>query len=536
MNETGKTPETQAKRNAWIPLAFLLGAIACIAGRILAFPIKRDEHMFLTVAQQFHNGDLYRDLGYNHLPNLAMLFSAIFDLTGTEHYLLTARLIVVVAWALALLLLWRIGVRLGISTLAIVTGMALLVGNVTLVGPPGANATNSFLPIPFAFLAFFLMLGVLDPARSGRQRFVEAFLAGLAVSIAIGFKANFIILAPCFFLVSLLAPKVQTLVERVKLQCLPLALGGLVGGLPSILYFIRDPEAMIAHTLRYFTVLHTAFWSDSPEPKVMSLAGKMLLAEEQWVGGTTLLAAVGIGLLALRPYRDGGWSDVIQNLLHWPVLLAASLVACGVLISFVPSPSFLQYFVPPMPFVILTFLALCPEAKPSRHADFAILIPLLAIALLASSVRMVPGLAALAGPANWTGIASNQVMHDVLDGSGVAPDARIATMSPILAIEGGRRVYPEFVAGQFVYRVAPYMSDEERQYYRTTAPGELDAFLDANRPDAILVDTSEPMESVFADYARTRNFREVPVDRTINGLEFRLFLPAAPLRASDGPG
>ncbi|MXP44323.1 hypothetical protein [Allopontixanthobacter sediminis] len=534
MGADGKTPEMRAKWISHLPLWIVLAFTACIAGRSLTFPINRDEHMFVTAAQQLPQGDLYRDLGYTHLPNLALLFSAIFEASGTEHFLLSARLVVIASWAFALLVLWRIGLRLGASTLAVVTSMALLACNITLLGPPGMLATNSFLPIPFAFLAFYFLLGALSPDLPRRRRFAEAFLAGVTTSIAIGLKANFIIMAPGVFLACLLAARSQPLMERIRLQCLPLGIGGILGGLPSILALARDAEATIAHTVSYFTVLHTSFWGDSDEPKVMSINGKLLLAEEVWLGGTTMLAAVGILVFAFRSYRGGGGEGVRQVLFRWPVLLAGSLALCGVAVSFVPTPSFPQYFVPPIPFLILTFLALCPAAPGVPRTEYPILSALLVTALIAGSLRLIPGLVDLARPGSWTGLKTNRVMNAALDDANVAPDARIATMSPVLALEGGRQIYSEFAAGQFVYRVAPYMTQAVRQYYRTTSPAELTRFLDASPPDAILVDTSETIESTLVDYARSRGMREVPVDRTIGSPRFRLFVPASRHTAPEG--
>lgn len=541
MGVAGKTPETQAKWgrfqakwSGWLPLWAVFAFTACIAGRSLAFPINRDEHMFVTAAQQLPHADLYRDLGYTHLPNLALLFSAIFEASGTEHFLLTARLVVIISWAFAMLVLWRIGLRLGVSSLASVTGIALLACNITLLGPPGMLATNSFLPIPFAFLAFYFLLGALSPDLPARRRIIEAFLAGAATSIAIGLKANFIIMAPCVFLACLLAARSQPLMQRIKLQCLPLSIGGILGGLPSILTLVRDAEGTIAHTVSYFTVLHTSFWADADEPKVMSLSGKLLLAEEVWLGGTTMLAAVGILVFAFRSYLSSGGQGVRQDLLRWPVLLAGSLAACGVAVSFVPTPSFSQYFVPPIPFLILAFLTLCPAAPGATRTEYPVLSALLVMALIAGSLRLLPGLVDLARPGNWTGLEVNRVMQSTLDDANVSPDARIATMSPVLALEGGRQIYPEFAAGQFVYRVAPYMTPDERQYYRTTSPAELARFLDSSPPDAILVDTSETIESALVDYARSRGMREIPVERTIGSLRFRLFVPVSRQTAPEG--
>ncbi|AKQ41689.1 hypothetical protein CP97_06130 [Aurantiacibacter atlanticus] len=538
MEEHGKAYAWNGVWVSWLMPAFILVSLACLAGRILSYPINRDEHMFVTVAQQWPNADLYRDLGFNHLPNLAILFSSVFALTGTDHYLMATRLLILAAWAAALILIWLIGRRMGVSNLAIVAAMALLVGNITLLGPPGMLATNSFIPIPFSFLAFLFVLGALDEDYPRKRRIAEAFLSGVAVSLAIGFKANFIIIAPCFFIASVLARQSQPLIERLRFQCLPLCFGGLVGGFPSLLAFARDFEGMVAHTLRYFTELHSAFWVDSTEPKAVSFADKILLAEEIWLGGTTLLVIVGICVMAVRPFTLAGLRGGMAHLLRWQVILMAALVLLGIVISFVPTPSFSQYFVPPIPFLLLAFLSLAPASGVGRSqpADLgdgdvrttALLLSLIALALIAGSVRLLPGLAALANPARWTGIATYSVMHDALDREGLAVDARIATLSPLLAIEGGRDIYPEFAAGQFVFRVAPYMTAEERQHYRTTSPEELTQFLDANQPDAILVDIAEPLEARLSDYAVSHGYREVEGGGERGALEFKLYISTPP--------
>ncbi len=44
--------------------------------------------------------------------------------------------------------------------------------------------------------------------------------------------------------------------------------------------------------------------------------------------------------------------------LDWPAGLAAALVVCGMLVSFVPTPSFQQYYAPPIAFTIVLALIL----------------------------------------------------------------------------------------------------------------------------------------------------------------------------------
>ena len=252
--------------------AMLCVALLAILGRILSYPLNRDENMFVSVASQVGSGDLYRDLGYNHLPNLAYLLSGAFALTGTEHYLLTGRLVVFAGWLVAIIAIWMIVRRLELGVEAFFVGSALLVGNVLLLGPSGMLATNNFLPLPFVLFAFFSLLGALD---SKKPRIVEAFLAGSLVSIAIGLKANYIILAPAFVAATLLAPASRSLRHRLVMAFVPLAVGGVVGGLPALILLALDLEGSQAHTIRYFTELQTAYWAHEDAEKVVGVRGKV---------------------------------------------------------------------------------------------------------------------------------------------------------------------------------------------------------------------------------------------------------------------
>jgi|GEM_PF-4942259 len=77
---------------------------AGLAGRLLSYPLNRDEHLYIAAAAGLPNAELYRDLGYNHLPSLPYLLSGIYRLTGTEHLLLTGRIVILLFWLAALLI------------------------------------------------------------------------------------------------------------------------------------------------------------------------------------------------------------------------------------------------------------------------------------------------------------------------------------------------------------------------------------------------------------------------------------------------
>ena len=232
-----------AKLAIWaVPVFMALGLTA----RLLTYPLQKDEHLFVSVAALLGHGNLYLDLGYNHLPNLPLLLGGLYVLTGTEHYLLVGRLLMLGFWALSVLALWLLARKLQIGLPGFLTGVTLLLGNTLLLGTPGMLVSNNLPPIPLILLAFYFLLGAMRPEATSPWL---AAAAGLCASLAIGMKANYVFIAPIFAAATLLAPSARRLPERITGALLPLAAGGLAGGLPALFYLLSDPDLFFAHTL-----------------------------------------------------------------------------------------------------------------------------------------------------------------------------------------------------------------------------------------------------------------------------------------------
>lgn len=503
----------------------VLGGLALmfagLAGRMLAYPLNRDENLFVAAASQLPQGDLYRDLGFNHLPNLALLLSGIYRLTGTGHLLLTGRIVMLLFWLAALLSLWLIGRALNAGMLAISVAMVLLMGSVLLLGEPGMLVTNNFLPIPLAYLAFYFLLRGLDETSPSAS---SSFFAGVCVSLAIGLKANYVFLAPCFALTTLLAPALRIFRERVLQSFIPLALGGFFGGLPTLFYVVTDTQGILGHTVRYFTDLQTAYWAHSTEPQISTMAAKVLLAEDLWLSNANLLGMAGIVALFFIPVVSRGPAAGLRLFWHWPLMLLLATTGFGFVVAFVPSPSFAQYFVPPMPFVIVAILVMFARLdQAERSQAVPVLLAIGLLALVGSASRILPGLADLARPSAWSGVRTHREARALAQLAALQHGERVATLSPILALEAGASIYPEFAAGQFVYRVADYIPPADRPLYRTTSQRALPAFLDANPPAAIIVNPAEPIEHSFLTYAQSRGYHEVVAPDGVKPGRMRLF-------------
>src|SRR3546814_265989 len=83
------------KLDAFVALGFAaLGLFA----RMMAYPLRHDEQIYLPAGILFTSGDLYQDFSFNHLPNLPLLLGGIFALTGSSHYLLVGRIVIFMCW------------------------------------------------------------------------------------------------------------------------------------------------------------------------------------------------------------------------------------------------------------------------------------------------------------------------------------------------------------------------------------------------------------------------------------------------------
>lgn len=487
-------------RNDRILIGILIVLAIALFGRIMAYPLQHDEQLFMTSGILLSDSSLYRDLGYNHLPNYVWLLNGLFRTTGTDHFLLMARLFEFLLWGAAAWAFWLIGTRIAGSRTIALSAIILLVTNITMLGSPGVLATNNFAPLPLALFGFYLFYQGVEsvPLRPGMIAF-----AGFCLAIAAGFKANYLFVIPPFVIAALLVPRGLSFPRRIAAVLVPLGLGGFVGALPVLYYLLTDAAGFFAHTLDYFTTLHVAYWKDLDVPKVMSIPGKVQLAESVWLGGTMLLSAAGALIFTLVPLLR---NTERRHYPGWPFWVALGLIAGGVAVSFVPTPSFHHYYVPPIIFVILLFV-LAYGALPETLARTAtpVIIALTLLGLVSGASRLLPSLIEIARPATWTGVRIHRTGQEIGRIASAHGD-RIATLAPLYALEGGMKIYPELNAGPFIYRVADRISDAQRPYYRAVTATGLAAMLDNHPPAAILTGLEGELDDAFTRYAMERGY------------------------------
>ena len=495
---------------AGLGIAFL---VIGLFGRVMAFPLTHDEQLHIPAARFILREPLYGTLGYTHLPGLPLLLGGLYAATGVDHLLQTGRLLIFLCWMATATVLWLTARRHGgDGRLAI--SLILVLGAGALLGPTGMLVTNNFLPVPFALLGVHLFIAALDRPE---PRPATMFGAGLAVGFAVTLKISYVFLLPPIAIAALLAPRGLSIGQRVGLILLPLIAGGVVGVLPALVVFLSDPHTLFAHTVRYFTTGHRTYWQHSTDPKAMSMAAKILVAEDVWFAQSGLLASILVGatvwVLGRQDWRTLRW---------WPIPFVASLVALAAVGSFAPTPAFPQYYEPPVPFLIMLFLLLRRQLEPRFRAWVQPLVGTAAVLALAIIVpRILPDMAAAVRPARWTGNvlhAQGEYVRATL--AAAHRSGKVATLSPIVALEGGLPIYPEFAVGPFLYRVADYLPAADRSSFRTTSPRELPGFLDADPPAAIVTGHEAELDPAFVNYARTRKY--VPV--ATGDAEMQLFI------------
>lgn len=501
-----------SRHRAWaraaLPAMLVLTLFALFA-RLMAFPVRHDEQMYVPVGALLMQGDLYRDFGFNNLPNFPLALGFIFQLTATDHYLLVGRLMIFAAWLLFLVAI-MIFVRRAAGTWSAAALAALLVAtNPVLIGPAGMLATNNFLPLAFAMAATTLLIAGLD--RSTPQPWVMAS-AGLCIAVAAGFKANYVYMIPLFAATALIVPLREGLSRCLARSVGPLAVGGLIGSLPVLYYLFRDADGFLVHVIQYHRGPHVAYWAANPSldgPKIMTLSGKLLLAIKVWLGGGFALVVCALALLGWNNVRHAEKSPRRSRRALWPIALLTAILIGGMMMSFVPTPAFPQYYILPLPFLIALAALLYGRLPAHRRSALSPLLLMMTIVAIAWGLpRLVVKLPDLVRPERWAGIAVHRAGQQLARYSHAeGADGPVATLAPLYPLEGGMTLYPELAAGPLVYRVGDLIPPQDQRHYRIISPHLVGGLMRAQPPVAILVGQEGRLDEPFIAYAREHGYR-----------------------------
>lgn len=502
--EFGRARRRQQQLVAYVFAGSLSLLVLGLFARIMTFPLRHDEQMYLPPGVLLGSADLYHDLGFNNFPGLPLLLKAVYWITGTDQYLLTGRLLVFAGWLVTAFALGWMAWQASRSAIGVCFAILALLANPVLLGPPGMIVTNNFLPIPFMLLGLALFVNALQRQEPDLWGLLGA---GLNLGIACTFKANYLFLAPVVGLASLLLPRQRQFWDRLRTVATPLAGGAIIGGAPLLYYFGRDPAGFIAHAFNYHRGPHIAYWRANPDldgTKIMSLGGKIQLAEQVWLSGASLVSLLVALALGAAVATTGG-----VRRMPWTVWLSLAASGSAAILSFVPTPAFPQYYAAPIPlFIVLGIWCYSASSEPARTAMHPMLFAAATVLVILATPRLLGSLPGGLTPHLWTGVRVHEAGQKLA--AMLSPEGNrrpVATLAPIYPLEGGLLVYTPLASGPLVYRIADLLPAADREHYaRTVSPRSLPELLSSDPPAAVVVGQEGSLDLPFQQWAEDRGY------------------------------
>jgi hypothetical protein len=491
---------------------FLLLVGTVLFDRAMAQPFSHDEHQFIAAGWWLAKAGLlpYLDFPYHHMPYQIPLNALAVQLS--PYVLLSGRLVSwTAAWLASGILLsavWREFRVRSRALAALAGGLAVLVFiSQPIVAYTTGQAWNHDWANLLALGAVVLQVKMVD----GRFKPSLGFVVGLLVGLATGVRLSYAVLCP---LVIVSAAAIAA-TRRGRWTNAAVVLAGIaVAGIPAAILLALDPRAFAYGNVLY-PELNSLYrdvlltWADYGPLAKISFFGETVLAQPGNVlllVGTLALVALG---LAVRPRER---TSVHALLL---VFLAAVLLFVT---GFAPTPAWYQYFFACVPFAILTCAMVASRVNRPGWKQTA-----LGGAAVVGCLSILGGtwdmhiVRRLQSPATWVPVEVHRsgewLAQEVCEGP-------VLTLAPVLAMEAGLRTYEVFATGPFTWRVAHIIPEANRQLVGWVAQDDLDAYLAASPPTAILTgletendgfepgergDLEQPLETYAArmDFHRT---------------------------------
>ncbi len=542
--ERTAAPVANSMRRALTVLVALVAATLAVGlFAMTVFNRAHNEQMYVAAAYLLTQGQqLYSDFAFLQTPYSVLTYALVYVLTGGGYFLLKAKLI---NWLWMLIGAWLIFGRTRRVTQDLLLALLILVlyfANYYLLRAT-IEASNYAMPLALSLGAYLLWLRGVE----GRMNYsLAALLAGVALGGAVGAKLYYASLVLPFSLAALLYPRQLPLNKRVMQGLLPLTLGGLIALLPVGYYALRDWDSFVFNNLGYHTL--NAQWQLQSGFTDLTWAYKWDTARDLVGNPNFLILELWLAVALLL-----GWREKQRTLPSPGTFLAGTTALVAVVTAFSPAPLFPQYFAMPVPFLLLWMAELYGGL--TEQARW-VLVRLAAVCALVGILFVLPrhtqALTRLFGGEDaWSGVVAvreseqirvameiqkiHNVLHEVKSNgvivdyrggprpeSEILPEAmRLATLSPVLALEAGIPFYPELATGSFLLRVGDLLASEERARYVATSPSTLAALLDATPPAAILIGDEGDEEIPLRQYAEEHGYRLADITLTNGELWLR---------------
>jgi hypothetical protein len=476
--------------------------------RLMNYELRKDEQLYVPPARLLDNQSLYQDFFYNHTPGAAWLFHGVRQLLGSDHLLFDGRIGVLVAWFILAAAIGVFAYALTRSAWITWSIAVLSLVNELFLTQTGMSATNNFLPLPFAFIG----LGLFVVASSSRTSLPGlALTSGFFLSVAVVFKLNAVAFILPAAMGAFIFPRHFSIRERLWRVALPLAGGGLIGGLPILYFLVTDHARFLAHVVGYHLGPHAQYFQDGTAPDenaVTTLSGKLALAHELWLGGTIAVGLAALAMVIGIWASDEGNRERPRAVQRGVALLVAGAFCVSAGFSLIPTPSFPQYFAPPLICLPLGLIVLVAGLSPAgREQAKVALIAASVIVLAAQAPRLLQHVGTITSPERWAVTRVHTSGAEIARQLAAAKlTGKVATLAPVYPLEGGLPVYPELATGPFAFRTADRTAPDLASFYQMVSPAGVAELFDADPPAAFLLGFEPELEKPLLDYATARGY------------------------------
>lgn len=491
----------------WFFIGVLLFAIVGDFAKIMTH-FNHNEHMYITAGVLVsQNKVLYRDFAYLQMPYLPLLYGGLYQLLGIDsHYYLAGKLVSFLALAGSAWVLFLITRRvLGESNIA--SGLAaLFLLNMSIVGP-AREVSNYILPVFLSFLAVFLFESA---HQQPNKQPLLMMLAGLMLAFAVGVKLTYAaIVFPFLAVIGLqMLLNSKLFLTTIARQFLPLLAGLWIGLLPIAGFIIRDPAVFIFNNWGYHTI-NTQWRFLTGYTGTMSLSSKLIFAGETFLKTDNLILLSGVTLGVAFSLLDFRRTKKISM----GLVLALFLFITGILTALAPTPSFSQYYTIPISFLFILLVyswgvKINGTFRPQR---MAILFMVLA-SLVNVGMAYIESISDLRYREKWSALYIHDVstkIRKVLHQKDAGMVSKVATLSPLFAVEAGLPIYPELASGPFLYRVGDLLTAEQRNYLIASSPNTIKLLFETDPPIAILTSFYGELERPLVEFALQNGYKEI---------------------------
>lgn len=424
------------------------------------------------------------------------MYRWVYQLTGTSHYLLWGRLVTFGFSAATVGLAYLIGYQVSRRRAIAAMGMVLMAFH-QLIQETMGYATNNMMAMAFSLLGVSVFLA--SCSTQGVKPW-GVLGSGVAIAIAIGAKLYYAAALPPFLLVASFYPGLGNLSQRFGRIIFPFLAGVMLALLPVGYYFVTDFSLFHFNNLGYHQT-NTEWRRLSGHTIAMSLPSK--LDYLRWIlsfpSSIVLLIGIAASLLALGRKQCHSLESALTLLLVGFTSLAA----------ITPTPLFIHYFAMPASFVILWLTCQLSQG----YAMNRVLLILAAMAIALNSPLYFHALQKLPNRDNWRGVAIHQTAQKIRQSLGILNSKdKIATLSPIYALEANFPIYRELATGPFLYRVGDLLSASQRQQMIGTSPETLEQLFQDNPPVGILVGFGRDLDRALIEYAQKHQYCQLPQD------------------------